>query len=68
MSKMGELYIHIQERLWQRGQLETSAEFFEEESRRPASNPVYAAYCAAKARQLREAAEEEIESPNTETP
>ncbi len=63
MGRMSELHIHIQERLWERGQLEVSAEFFEAEAKRPASNPVYAAFCAAQAKRLREAAEEEAAEP-----
>ncbi len=45
------------ELLWQRGQIEETAEFYESEARRPASNAVYAAFCATQAKRLREAAE-----------
>ncbi len=70
MGKMSELHIQIQDRLWQCGQMEESAEFYEAEARRPASNAVYAAFCAAQAKRLRQAAEETSEDTpgTTETP
>jgi len=66
---MSDLDIQIQDRLWQRGQLEATAEFYEHEARRPASNPVYAAFCAAQAKRMREHAEGiDEDTTNTETP